>query len=290
MKEASSTAFGSSPAVVPPEGAWRAAAEFVRGRISAAPVAGVVLGSGLDVVAAGMDIDDEIPYADLPGFPEPTVAGHAGLLASGRIAGVPVVVFRGRIHLYEGHGMEASSLPTTVSWALGARALILTAAVGSLDPSFAPGSLVICSDHLNLMGESPLRDWRSPDGGPAFVDLSRVYDERLADAAFRRAERKRGSAGTGCAWGVYAAVPGPSFETPAEAEYLRRVGATVVGMSMVPEAVPARALGLRVLGLLSVANAVGVEVSHAEVLAASRGTGAAIAEVLEEVLPLLSET
>jgi purine-nucleoside phosphorylase len=289
VEEASSTAPRSARAAVPPEGAWRAAAELVRDRISVAPVAGIVLGSGLDVVTAGMEIDDEIPYAELPGFPRPSVPGHAGLLALGRIAGVPVVVFRGRIHLYEGHGMQASSLPALVSWALGARALILTAAVGSLDPSLAPGTLVICADHLNLMGESPVRGWRSADGGPAFVDLSRVYDERLSDAAFRRAGRPREPAGIDCAWGVYAAVPGPSFETPAEAEYLRRAGAAVVGMSMVPEAVPARALGLRVLGLLSVANAAGGEASHVEVLDASRGTGVAIAEVLEEVLPLIAE-
>jgi inosine/guanosine/xanthosine phosphorylase family protein len=287
--EASSPPPVSAHAFLPPDGPWRAAAELVRGRISAVPAAGVVLGSGLDVVAAEMEIDDEIPYAKLPGFPEPTVAGHAGRLALGRIAGVQVVVFRGRIHLYEGHGMGACSLPTIVSWALGAGAMILTAAVGSLARSIAPGSLVISSDHINLMGENPLRGWHAPDGGPAFVDLSRVYDERLADEAFRRAQQSRDSGGPGCALGVYAAVPGPSFETPAEAEYLRRAGAHVVGMSMVPEAVPARALGLRVLGLLSVANAVGVEVSHAEVLQAGRGTGVAITGVLEEVLPLLSE-
>jgi purine-nucleoside phosphorylase len=259
-----------------------------RTRFRTEPVAGIVLGSGLDAVTAAMEIEGEIPYADLPGFPEPSVPGHAGRLALGEISGVPVAAFRGRIHLYEGHGMAAASLPAVVSWALGARAIVVTAAVGALDDALSPGSLVVCSDHLNLMGENPLRGWRSVDGGPAFVDLSRVYDPDLSAAAFRRAERERDVAGAGCVRGVYAAVPGPSFETPAEAAFLRSAGADVVGMSVVPESVPARALGLRVLGLFSAANAVGVEASHAEVLEASRRTASVIGAVLDEVLPLIA--
>ncbi|MFL5766503.1 MAG: purine-nucleoside phosphorylase [Actinomycetota bacterium] len=279
----------SRPAV-PPGNAWRSAGEAARERLSERPVAAVVLGSGLDAVAEGVDVEVEIPYAELPGFPSPTVPGHAGRLAFGRLRGLPLLVFRGRIHLYEGHGAAASALPSVLSWALGARAVVLTAAVGSLVPDLAPGSLAVCADHLNLLREDVLRGWTREDGSPAFVDLSDVYDPELADlAAGVRTTEPAAPAITTLRRAVYAAVPGPSFETRAEAEYLRRIGATVVGMSLVPEAVPARALDLRVLGLLSVANAVGVEVSHEAVLEATGGTVGAVVDILTEVLSRLAE-
>jgi inosine/guanosine/xanthosine phosphorylase family protein len=268
------------PPAVPPGDAWRSATEAVRERLPERPVAALVLGSGLDGVADTIDVETEIPYADLPGFPEPSVPGHEGRLAWGRMHGVPVLVFRGRIHLYEGHGAATSALPSVLAWALGARAIVLTAAVGSLVAEIRPGSVAVCADHINLLREDVLRGWTREDGSPAFVDLSAVYDAELGDAAV---------AGAGLERAVYAAVPGPSFETRAEAEYLRRIGATVVGMSLVPEAVPARALDLRVLGLLSVANAVGVEVSHDAVLEAGRKGADAIGSVLAAVLPRLAE-
>jgi purine-nucleoside phosphorylase len=274
----------SSPAV-PPGNAWRSASEAARARLPERPVAALVLGSGLDAVIEAVDVDAEIPYAELPGFPATTVPGHAGRLSFGRLQGVPLLVFRGRIHLYEGHGAAASALPSVIAWALGARVVVLTAAVGSLVPEIAPGTLAVCEDHLNLLREDVLRGWTREDGSPAFVDLSDVYDRELADTAAAVA----GSGGSGLRRAVYAAVPGPSFETRAEAEYLRRIGATVVGMSLVPEAVPARALDLRVLGLLSVANAVGVEVSHDAVLEATGRTAGAVGHVLAEVLPRLSK-
>ena len=268
---------------VPPGDAWRSASEAARERIGGIPAAAIVLGSGLDGVADAVDVETEVPYADLPGFPAPSVPGHAGRLAFGRLGGVPLLLFRGRIHLYEGHGTAASALPSVLSWALGARAIVLTAAVGSLVREIEPGSLAVCADHLNLLREDVLRGWTRADGSPAFVDLSDVYDRELSDAAASAA------ATAGLRRAVYAAVPGPSFETRAEAEYLRRIGATVVGMSLVPEAVPARALDLRVLGLLSVANAVGVEVSHDAVLEATRETVAVVGAVLAEVLPGIAD-
>ncbi|MFL5735875.1 MAG: purine-nucleoside phosphorylase [Actinomycetota bacterium] len=268
------------PPPVPPGDAWRSATDAARERLQERPVAALVLGSGLDGATDAIDIEMEIPYAELPGFPEPTVPGHAGRLAFGRADGIPVLVFRGRIHLYEGHGAAASALPSVLAWALGARAIVLTAAVGSLVAEIPPGSVAVCADHINLLREDVLRGWTRKDGSPAFVDLSAVYDAELADAAV---------AGAGLERAVYAAVPGPSFETRAEAEYLRRIGAAVVGMSLVPEAVPARALDLRVLGLLSVANAVGVEVSHDAVLKAGRRGADAIGSVLAAVLPRLAE-
>lgn len=275
----------SPPLRLPPGNAWRSASEAARERLPERPVAALVLGSGLDAVTEAVDVEVEIPYAELPGFPAPTVPGHAGRLAFGRLHGAPLLVFRGRIHLYEGQGAAASALPSVMAWALGARVVVLTAAVGSLVPEIAPGSLAVCADHLNLLREDVLRGWTREDGSPAFVDLSEVYDRELADAAASGA----GSGASGLRRAVYAAVPGPSFETRAEAEYLRRIGATVVGMSLVPESVPARALDLRVLGLLSVANAVGVEVSHDAVLEATGRTAGAIGDVLAEVLPRLAK-
>jgi inosine/guanosine/xanthosine phosphorylase family protein len=277
------------PPSIPPGDGWRAAAELVRGRAPLQPAACIVLGSGLDTVANALEVSAEIPYAELPGFPEPSVPGHAGRLSFGTMFGVPVAVFRGRIHLYEGHGMVVSSMPAILSWALRARGLVLTAAVGALHATLSAGTVVAVSDHLNLMGENPLRGWTRPDGSPAFVDLSSVYDAELLRAAVATAEREESSTGTASARGVYAAVPGPSFETPAEAESFRRAGADVVGMSVVPESVPARALGMRTLGLCSVANTVGVEVGHEEVLAAARRSVSTLAAVLQDVLPLIAE-
>jgi purine-nucleoside phosphorylase len=173
--------------------------------------------------------------------------------------------------------------------------MVLTAAVGALDTTLAPGTLVILRDHINTMGENPLRGWRMPDGSPPFVDLSRVYDEELASAAVKaaRAVFDSGTAGDSAslrvavAEGVYAAVSGPAYETPAETEYLRQAGGTVVGMSMVPEAVAARALGMRVLGLSFVTNIAGASVSHEDVLLASNTAAEVVGRVLVEVLGLI---
>jgi purine-nucleoside phosphorylase len=245
-------------------------------------VAGVVLGSGLgDAIAvawesAGSGEPLEIPYGELPGFPPPTVPGHAGKLWLGTIGDRPVAIFRGRIHFYEGHPMPLASITTRVSHALGARTMVLSAAVGGLDPSLAGGSMVVVRDHLNLMGTNALAGWRYPDGSPAFVDVSGVYDADLSAAALGILRKH----GTSVTEGVYAATAGPSYETPAETEMLRWMGATVVGMSTVPEAVAARALGMRVLGLSFVTNAAGGAVSHEEVLLASKTAAEAIGRVV----------
>ncbi len=254
----------------------------IRERTDIQPVAGVVLGSGLgDAIAvawerAGSGEPLEIPYGELPGFPPPTVPGHAGTLWLGTIADRPVAIFRGRIHFYEGHPMPLVSITTRVAHALGARAMVLSAAVGSLDPSLAVGSMVVLRDHLNLMGTNPLAGWRYPDGSPAFVGVAGLYDADLSSAALGILQEH----GTAVTEGVYAAVAGPAYETPAETEMLRRMGATVVGMSTVPEAVAARALGMRVLGLSFVTNAAGGAVSHEEVLLASKTAAEAIGRVV----------
>jgi purine-nucleoside phosphorylase len=191
-----------------------------------------------------------------------------------------VAFFQGRIHFYESHPMPVASLTTRVAFGLGAGTMVLSAAVGGLDPSIPGGSIVVVRDHINLMGTNPLAGWRYPDGSPAFVDMSGVYDRELSDAALR----VLGDGGTGAADGVYAAMAGPSYETPAETEMLRRVGATVVGMSTIPEAVVARALGMRVLGLSFVTNAAGGSVSHEEVLLASKTAAEAIGRIVAELV------
>jgi purine-nucleoside phosphorylase len=270
----------------PGDGAEEGIVRAIRERTDIQQVTGVVLGSGLgDAITvawerAGSGEPLEIPYGDLPGFPAPTVPGHAGTLWLGTIGGRSLAIFRGRIHFYECHPMPLASITTRVSHALGARTMVLSAAVGGLDASMAAGSMVVVRDHLNLMGTNPLAGWRYPDGSPAFVDVSGVYDAELSDAALRILRDH----GTAASEGVYAAMAGPSYETPAETEMLRRLGATVVGMSTVPEAVAARALGMRVLGLSFVTNAAGGAVSHEEVLLASKTAAEAIGRVVAELV------
>lgn len=264
----------------PGDGLAEAAVEAIRARTALEPEVGIVLGSGLGQVAEDLSEEASFAFADIAGFPEPTVPGHSGRLKLGELAGVPVAVFRGRFHFYEGNEMSVCALPARVSRLLGAGAMILTAAVGGIAEGLSTGHLVVGTDHLNMMGVSPLRGWRNPDGSPPFVELTQVYDRKLADLAVGSAE----SLGIPVSRGVYAAMPGPTYETPAEIEFLRLAGASVVGMSIVPEAVPARALGMRVLGLFFVTNAVGVEVTHEEVVAASGAVAGAIGLLVADVL------
>jgi len=199
------------------------AASSIRARTGFVPAVAVVLGSGL---GASLAIDEEVSlaYRDIAGFPEPTVPGHGGRLALGTVAGARIAAFHGRFHRYEGHSFPVCALPVRVARGLGAGTLVLTAAVGSLDPSLAPGDVVVARDHVNLMGGNPLEGWRFPDGTPAFVDLSEVYDRQMAELAGSKAE----TLGIRVHPGVYVSVRGPSYETPAEAEFLRRAGGTVV--------------------------------------------------------------
>jgi purine-nucleoside phosphorylase len=274
----------------PGDGIPERIADAIRERTLLEPVAGVVLGSGLseavdEVRSVGSDDGVELSYAELPGFPPPTVAGHAGRLWIGEVRGLALAVFQGRVHFYEGHGMPMASLTSRVAAELGARTMVLTAATGALDPTIQAGSLVILRDHLNLMGTNPLLGWRMPDGSPPFVDVSAVYDPELAEAALASARADLGDAGgSHVREGVYAALSGPSYETPAETRMLTGHGATVVGMSTVPEAVVARALGMRVLGIAFATNAAGVEVSHEEVLAASKAAAGTIGRMVVDLV------
>jgi inosine/guanosine/xanthosine phosphorylase family protein len=261
-----------------------AAAGVVRERWIDQPRAAVVLGSGLgEALGDGLAVDVAVPYTDLPGFPSVGVPGHAGELLLGRLADVPVVAFSGRFHLYEGHGPDVPALLPRLAHALGADTFVATAAVGGLVADVPAGSVVLVRDHLNMMGVVPLAGWRFPDGTPAFVNTEDVYDPGLRALALERAV----AVGVDAIEGVYAATRGPAYETPAEVAMLARLGGTVVGMSMVPEALPAHALGLRVLGICSLTNAFGDHVTHEEVLRVSATTAAAIGRLLVDLIPRL---
>lgn len=258
--------------------------EVIRARTELEPRVGIVLGSGLGPALGDALVEDaSFAFTELPGFPPPGVPGHAGRLVLGTLSGVAVAAFSGRVHVYEGHGMDVPALLPRVARELGAGTMVVTAAVGGLLESLAAGTVVVLRDHVNLMGEAPLRGWRAPDGTPAFVPMQGAYDPELRRLALEEARE----IGVRAVEGVYAAMQGPAYETPSEVGFLRQIGATVVGMSMVPEVVPARALDMRVLGLCSVTNAFGEEVSHDEVLRVSNATAKAVGRLLVDLFPRL---
>jgi purine-nucleoside phosphorylase len=263
------------------------AAAIIRGETDMVPSVGIVLGSGLGPsLGEYLKVEASFAFDRLAGFPRAAVPGHAGQLVLGRLAGVSVAVFFGRIHFYEGHGMDVPALLPRLACELGAETMVITAAVGGLVPALPAGSVVVLTDHVNMMGTAPLRAWRYPDGMPAFVSMADVYDPALADLAVDRA----GALDVLASRGVYAAMSGPAYETPSEVAFLRLAGATVVGMSMVPEALPARALGLRVLGLCSVTNAFGEHVEHEEVVKVSNRNAVAVGKLLVDLLPRIETT
>jgi inosine/guanosine/xanthosine phosphorylase family protein len=257
--------------------------EVVRASTDLVPTVGIVLGSGLGP-ALGSELVEEASFAftELPGFPPPGVPGHEGRLILGRLAGVEVAAFSGRVHLYEGHGMDVPALLPRLAQALGARTMVVTAAVGGLLPNVPAGTVVVLRDHLNMMGETPLRGWRYPDGMPAFVSTQEVYDRTLREMALESA----GAIGIRATEGVYAAMSGPAYETPTEVRMLQQLGATVVGMSMIPEALPAHALGMRVLGMCSLTNVAG-DTTHEEVVRVSNETAMAVGRLLVDLFPRL---
>ena len=262
------------------------AAEVLRERTGLQPALALILGSGLGEIVV-LDADPEpvvVPFDALPGFASSAVPGHAKEVRLGTISRVPALIFSGRIHFYEGHPMDAVTMPARVAAELGVHTLVATAATGAVDPSLRAGDLVAISDHLNLMGESPLRGWTMPDGSPPFIDLAGAYDPGLRAALIEEA------AGLGLfvATGVYAALPGPTYETHAEVASLRTQGASVVGMSMVPEVLAARANGIRVLGLATVANAVGAPIHHDEVVRVAADAAGSAGRLLTDLLPVLA--
>ena len=223
----------------------QAAAEVVRRRSALAPEVGLILGTGLGGLAREIAIEAEVPYAEIPGFPLSTVESHAGRLLLGRLAGRPVVAMQGRFHRYEGYDLQQVTFPVRAMHALGARTLIVSNACGGMNPLWAPGDLVLLSDHINLLGDNPLVGPNDERLGPRFPDMSAPYDPELRTLARAAALEL----GIPLREGVYAAVPGPNLETRAEYRMLRMAGADVVGMSTVPEVIVANHQGMRTLGI-----------------------------------------
>lgn len=229
------------------------------------PALALVLGSGFNHVLSELDVDAEIPYAKLRGFPKPSVAGHDGKLVIGRLGGTPVLVLSGRAHYYEGHPMERVTFAVRVLAACGVTDLLLTNAAGGINQKFRAGDFMVLTDHINWMGGNPLRG-PCPAGLTRFIDLTQAYDPGLRELLQQSARQIRVRLHSG----TYLAVSGPSYETPAEIRAFARLGADAVGMSTVPEAIVARQCGLRVAGLSCITNlAAGISrapLSHEEVL------------------------
>jgi purine-nucleoside phosphorylase len=242
------------------------AAAWIRGRTDARPEIGLILGSGLGVLAEAMKGATAIPYREIPHFPVSTVAGHAGELVVGEAAGRPVLLMNGRFHLYEGYPAQAVAFPVRVMKALGVHTLVVTNAAGGINTTFQPGDLMLIEDHLNLTGQNPLVGPNDESIGPRFPDMSEAYSARLRELARAVAEQQ----GLCLVSGVYAGLLGPSYETPAEIRMLRALGADAVGMSTVTEVIAARHAGLEVAGISCISNmAAGIlpqPLSHREVM------------------------
>jgi purine-nucleoside phosphorylase len=268
-----------------------AAADYIRTHSSAAPAIGIILGSGLGAFASQVVDAVTIPYADIPHFPQSTVVGHSGKLVLGTIGGVQVAVMQGRVHAYEGYAVEEVVFPARVLGLLGCKTLIVTNAAGGIRSSLRPGELVVISDHINLTGMNAAggpnepRFAMTPGAGQRFFDMSTVYTPKLRALAVMEADKQ----GFDLTEGIYLAVLGPSFETPAEIRAFRTLGADLVGMSTVHEVIVARHMGLDVLGISLVTNmAAGVvdqAIDHEDVLEIGRNVEKRFTNLLTAIVP-----
>ncbi|MCM3784075.1 purine-nucleoside phosphorylase [Neobacillus mesonae] len=242
------------------------AAAFIQEKTNVKPEIGLILGSGLGILADLIEDAAAIPYGDIPHFPISTVEGHVGELLIGNIQGRPVVMMKGRFHMYEGYGPEVTAFPVRVMKELGVKKMLVTNAAGGVNTEFNAGDLMIISDHLNLTGRNPLVGPNEPAFGVRFPDMSEAYSARLRKLAKETAEAQ----GFNIQEGVYAGLLGPNYETPAEIVMLRKLGADAVGMSTVAEVIVARHTGIEVLGISCITNmAAGIlnqPLSHDEVM------------------------
>ena len=269
-------------------GAIRKAAEFIRKKAPGfRPDVGFILGSGLAKAVPSLERPLTIPYRDIPGFPRTTVPGHEGKLILGRAHGKKVAVMQGRFHYYEGHAMESIALPVRTLEYLGLNTLIVTAAVGSMRPDIKPGDFTVVKDHVNLMGRNPLRAFHEEEFGTMFPDMTSAYDPALRKTLLAVCKRR----GQRAREGVYLAVGGPSYETPAEIRAFRALGGDVVGMSVVPEIIPARQMGVRTAALVWTSNmAAGLPGSvqnHGDVLALGNRVSDGLRGVLGDLIKAL---
>lgn len=260
------------------------ATRIIRARINVEPRIAVVLGSGLGGFADDFEDAAGIPYEEIPGFMRSTAQGHAGRLVAGKVDTVPLVAMQGRVHYYEGYSLEEVTFPIRTLNLLGIKTLILTNAAGGINVQLTQGSLMVLTDHLNLMGDNPLRGPNDERFGPRFPDMSSVYSPELQELAIEEAR----AIGVDVRRGVYCALSGPSYETPGEIHLLRALGADAVGMSTVPEAIVARHMGLEVLGISCITNmAAGISdepINHEEVMATGDRVRESFTELLRRVV------
>jgi purine-nucleoside phosphorylase len=260
------------------------AAAAVRNRSSIVPKVGLILGSGLGAYGDKLDNKTRIPYSDIPYFPQSHVAGHKGTLVVGERAGVPCVAMQGRVHMYEGHSAQTVSFPARALIAMGAKVLIITNAAGGLNPRWSPGTLMLIRDHIDMLRDHALRGPNDERLGPRFPDMTHAYASGLRDLVKDVAAAEQ----IHVEEGVYVAMPGPTYETPAEVQMLRRLGADATGMSTVPEVVVARHMGARVIGISCITNhaagITGQELTHAEVTETATRVRATFERLLDAIL------
>jgi purine-nucleoside phosphorylase len=265
------------------------ATRYLEGHITAKPVIGVVLGSGLGAFADELSDRVEVPYADIPGWPGSTAVGHAGKLILGSIGGVNAAVMAGRAHLYEGYTPAQVTFGVRVIRSLGAHSMVFTNAAGGINLALERGGLVLITDHINLQGSNPLVGPNDDSLGPRFPDMSDAYARQYRDIAKAVAAQLCIPIGEG----VYAAMLGPSYETPAEIRYLRAIGADVVGMSTALEAIAANHMGMKVLGISCVTNMaagiLGQKINHEEVLETGAMVRDTLVRFLKALLPRLAD-
>jgi purine-nucleoside phosphorylase len=267
-----------------------AAREFIFSQTPLRPKIALVLGSGLGAFADEFSSAAKIPYAKIPHFPLSTAIGHAGNLVIGEVEAVAVAGMQGRVHLYEGYSVNDVAFPIRVFARMGVQAVILTNAAGGIKREFVQGRLVVISDHINLQGVNPLSGPNDDRFGLRFPDMTAAYDRRFREMTVGEGNRM----GIGMYEGVYAALPGPSYETPAEIRFLRAVGADLVGMSTVPEVIAARHSGVRVLGISCVTNAAaGIldrPLNHVEVLETAERIKGQFIGLLKAVIPRIADS
>ena len=264
------------------------AAEQIHSSAKVRPAVAIILGSGLGAFADELTDSTSLAYKEIAGFAQATVEGHAGRLVIGKAGEVPIAAMQGRFHFYEGYALEDVTFPIRVLKSLGVRTLILTNAAGSLNTELTPGSLMVISDHINLMGVNPLIGANDERFGPRFPDLTSTYDPDLQNIDIEAAK----GLNIDLRRGVYAALTGPSYETPAEIHMVRTLGADAVGMSTVPEAIVARHMDMRVIGISCITNlAAGVSnrpVDHSQVIATGERVREQFTELLRRVIAKLN--
>ena len=264
------------------------AARIIRSRTTETPRIAIILGSGLGAFADDFENAVSIPYEDITGFPRSTAKGHAGRLVVGKIDQVPLMAMQGRVHFYEGYSLEQVTFPIRVFKLLGIKTLILTNASGGVNVQFSQGALMIISDHLNLLGDNPLRGPNDTRFGPRFPDMTAVYSPELQEIVIEEAK----ALNVEVRRGIYAALAGPSYETPAEIHLMRTLGADAVGMSTVPEAIVARHMDLEVLGISCITNmAAGISdepINHDDVMATGDRVRETFTQLLRKVVGRIS--